>query len=597
MNNKEYYSCERNHYFFGKLMTVRDFENEQVYLNSKRRLGNRMLNGAGIVCGLDIIMVDSRTISLESGMAIDYEGREIVVAEPNVKRLNVIKGFEENREKGYMYLCLKYKEELKESTFSVAGSGKDSGLSQEYNRVSESYDLFLTSKEPSPYLLNLNNLMFSDIVVYDENGIRLTIQIPKYTNPNSIMKFFVLLEKNNVSLPVSFEFDIQGDLFKSVNGQTQSNISYQETEVSTYKRIKKEYYMECDAISEAVTDIVINKDSFSINIGNNKNSLDNDIKHSITVTERRIYDVIIDNYYSMHFDEITEVKEDQNIYLAKFYIISNQSTYVIENIEKNPFNQYLLNNDLLNVLQLATDSIYIKHENNTLNDKIEESSNSILPAEISNIDSENIVTGVERINMGFYPKVGKPYYSYEFIHGLGYGRIGVITAIENKANYLKNDENILIFGDAEIFNSEDVQMSTPLAKVGAIVNPDKGTMKLGVKLLEKTTEQTIDVRWWAFKPKEKDLFDEDIIVDDKVNVVITPNTVRTRPLEQVRFSAKVEGSSNQGVIWEVTEDGGGKIDKNGLYTAPPKEGVYEIRAKSVKFDNKVDSAYVVVTAE
>ena len=36
MNNKQYYSCERNHYFFGKLMTVRDFETEQVYFNSKR---------------------------------------------------------------------------------------------------------------------------------------------------------------------------------------------------------------------------------------------------------------------------------------------------------------------------------------------------------------------------------------------------------------------------------------------------------------------------------------------------------------------------------------------------------------------------------
>ena len=81
MKNKQYYSCDRNNYFFGKLMTVRDFESEQTYFNSKRRLGNKMLNGVGIVSGLDVILVDNKTFSLESGMALDYMGREIVVPE------------------------------------------------------------------------------------------------------------------------------------------------------------------------------------------------------------------------------------------------------------------------------------------------------------------------------------------------------------------------------------------------------------------------------------------------------------------------------------------------------------------------------------
>ncbi|MGN1041779.1 MAG: hypothetical protein ACI4PJ_03525, partial [Acutalibacteraceae bacterium] len=100
MKNKQYYSCERNNYFFGKLMTVRDFESEQTYMNSKRRLGNRMMGGVGIVSGLDVILVDNKTFSLEPGMALDYLGREIVVPEPYVRRLNVLKGFDENKDKG-----------------------------------------------------------------------------------------------------------------------------------------------------------------------------------------------------------------------------------------------------------------------------------------------------------------------------------------------------------------------------------------------------------------------------------------------------------------------------------------------------------------
>ena len=361
MSNNQFYSCERNHYFFGKLMTVRDFENEQVYLNSKRRLGNRMLNGVGIVSGLDIIMVDSRTISLESGIAIDYEGREIVVSEPSVRRLNVIKGFEENKENGDMYLCLEYKESLKESTFSVVGSGKDSDVSQEYNRISEGYDLFLTSKKPDISSLNLDSLVFTSVPVYDKNGIKIEVQVAKYANPNSLVKLSVLFEKNNVSAPIKYEFNVGGELFKAINGKSLTNISYQETEVSTYKRVKKDYYIECDAVADAVTELCINKDSFSITIGQNNDTIEDDIKQSVIITSRQLRDVIIEDYYARHFDEMMEVRDDQNIYLAKFHIVSNQSTYMIEDFEKHPFKQYLLSNNLLSTLQTALNNVYLPH--------------------------------------------------------------------------------------------------------------------------------------------------------------------------------------------------------------------------------------------
>ena len=93
MNNLQYSSGERNRYFSGKLMTVRDFEDEQTYFNDKRRLGNRMLHGAGVVAGLGVLLVDNQTFSLEAGMALDYLGREIVVQDPCVKRISAIRGF------------------------------------------------------------------------------------------------------------------------------------------------------------------------------------------------------------------------------------------------------------------------------------------------------------------------------------------------------------------------------------------------------------------------------------------------------------------------------------------------------------------------
>ena len=74
MKNLKYFPFERSRYFYGKLLTVDDFETEQKYANDKRRLINRFLHGSGVVCGMNVVRVDDRTISVERGMALDFAG-------------------------------------------------------------------------------------------------------------------------------------------------------------------------------------------------------------------------------------------------------------------------------------------------------------------------------------------------------------------------------------------------------------------------------------------------------------------------------------------------------------------------------------------
>ena len=45
MNNTSFFPFERNRYFYGKLLTVRDFEVEQRYHSGKRALLNRTFLG------------------------------------------------------------------------------------------------------------------------------------------------------------------------------------------------------------------------------------------------------------------------------------------------------------------------------------------------------------------------------------------------------------------------------------------------------------------------------------------------------------------------------------------------------------------------
>ena len=118
MKSNELLPFIRNRYYKGKMLTSSDFEAEQMYMNHKRRFINQMINGSGIACGLNVISLDDLSLMIESGMAIDAAGREIVVENSIVKKLSAIAGFEDiNTE--YISLCIRYKEKDVQPIYAI----------------------------------------------------------------------------------------------------------------------------------------------------------------------------------------------------------------------------------------------------------------------------------------------------------------------------------------------------------------------------------------------------------------------------------------------------------------------------------------------
>lgn len=79
----DFNSFKRARYFHGMLMTDRDFREEQIYHNEKRKLMNRMLHGWGVVCGFDIQWEAGKpALTVKPGMALDCHGNEILVCDP-----------------------------------------------------------------------------------------------------------------------------------------------------------------------------------------------------------------------------------------------------------------------------------------------------------------------------------------------------------------------------------------------------------------------------------------------------------------------------------------------------------------------------------
>ena len=88
----EYKQLERPHYFYGKILTVDDFQQEQNYKLDRSRRNNRFLHGWGIVSGLSVYVEDNATVVVSPGLALDCAGNELVLAEPERLSLSCVTG-------------------------------------------------------------------------------------------------------------------------------------------------------------------------------------------------------------------------------------------------------------------------------------------------------------------------------------------------------------------------------------------------------------------------------------------------------------------------------------------------------------------------
>ncbi len=584
MNQKHYVSGERNHYFFGKLMTVRDFEHEQRYHNHKRRLGNRMLHGAGIVSGLGVFLVDNQSISLERGMAIDYLGREIVVAESGIRPLRTIDGFAECQGQKQVYLCIEYAEELKETTFAVSKTAATNDVGQEFNRIAEGYRLFLTHKAPNQQeQLDLCHLHTSTLPLIETENLRIVAEIPRDVNPGQSLDIALHITKTQCPAPVQYDLSLYGTLFRTSENQESLYSHFEETDVDEYHQFTETYTLLCDASYDGMA-------SLSLKLTCGESEVEETV--SVQVTSQRIRDVVIERYYAQHFDDILAVQAEHCLYLAQIHLISNEVSYFIERLTQFPFRQFLLNSQLLQTLEAMP-----QHCQGTVLPEASTTPSLDLTCIDEQKEEESLPTvamhtGVQRISLGFSPKAGKSFLSADIIHGFGNANVAVVLAVENQSNILTGEDPVILFGDGDIFEANTLPDSMPRVRLGAMVYPSKGLLKIGVKLLSSTNLTAIDVRWWAYLVDETEAGTE--AYHDNIRVLITPDTAQVAPLEQVRFQASIEGLLNQEVNWSVESNSGGTIDSNGLYTAPSKEGVYAIIAQSVKYEQKKEVAYVIV---
>lgn len=520
MKKTRYYPFERNRYFYGKLLTVRDFESEQKYFNDKRRLLNRLLHGAGVIAGMQVVAVDDKAISVEMGAALDYAGREIIIPAPVTLKLSMLDGFTNNEYKKNVYLYVDYDEKGKEPVHSIANSTIRSEEVSEYNRVFESYRLFIREEAPEPTTLEHIELTQSIASIYQDQNIRIYQRMPRYVNPDELVEVTVVIEKTLQTPPISFEFDFQADGFHALHG---NKVSFSEPGDGRETEYTFTYAVKAANRPGTTGEIKVNASTAKLTVGDQRIALHTQPANQVEIISEQVNNRIIDAYYKRTLDQAVDGSSAQSICLAKISLLQMGPTYMIERIDQVPFGEYIYNPSMLQKLGVAgggggSSRFWAKAAAYGLEYDQEPELSVDYNAERNEFTfnmgvpkpqliNDEISTGVfefavdPNAKTSFFSRGQRNHVSDELQHGLGKGQVFITIGMEEHhiGDTARDSGEQVFYGSPDVFKGSPYEPDLLSATFGTVVYPSRGSFRIGMRVNQDTELSRIKVRWWAFK--------------------------------------------------------------------------------------------------
>ncbi len=571
MKNLKSFPFERNRYFYGKLLSVEDFETEQKYFNDKRRTINRFLFGSGVVCGLNVVEVDDESLSVERGLALDFAGREIVLDEPAVRRITELEGYGNGQDEGFYYLCLEYHEEATELMHNVTGAaGRNSS---EFNKYKEGYRLYVTQEEPEREIYSPARLYENRVRVYQSQEMQIDHVLPRFLEMG---KDTVLRVEITYTGQQKFSLEYELELAFLTSGESNRvRVAFQKDEPGKGDKYRLEIPLKTACVTGVEAQAALLADTFRLQIGSRLYSDVRPCMNQADINGMDDYEALQVQYYKTAMDYIVGNTFHQGIYLAKIYVVRAGNICLIERIEQLPFDQRIMHTEISTaVLQkLVGDVQKLKDakisEAETQKDKEEERP---LRAAYG-----------ETIFDVSHMRPGEVAYSDEIVHGLGFGPVAISLGYEVDKGF--DDDARILFGDASMFQGQDGFS----AALGARLMPTEGTFEIGLKIIKNDNARQVRVHWTALRNEIRR--PEPV---KKKRIFIQPDNPNVFVGESLVFTAALEGFTDERLKWTVKDREGGVIDKNGRYTAPETEGIYQIVVSSVAYPAVQASTFVIV---
>ena len=589
--NTDFFPLERNRYFYGKLLTVRDFEIEQKYTRSSAQLMHRLAFGAGVVCGLGVSASDDSTLLIESGMAIDYLGRMVVIEEPLLRKLQMIEGQETVKGKESAYLCMDYLETPAEPVNAV---GAASGESRQFNITREGARLFLTAQEPDYRALLEASGKENVSVLYSSDELSLVMSVPGSVCAGQEFTVEMLIVKNEKTPPVNFELSGTGGFVDSEDGQI--HLKFRENPDETRRVYPVRFRLKAREMSGLESAFLPSGGEIDLELGSHryKNYVEVGAKSFLC----RDGDQLAERLRLSDNLEQRLKGRDIPIYLAKLELLHSAGSMFIVSVTDLPFAQRVTQESSSagdSGMRAVTTSVRALEywQKPDVKAAYQPSTGSLhFDFGIPSPEQYDYAVSHGTVDMTLPGgvRVNSKVYSDEIPHGLGPGTVDVRLSIEF-ADHSADDETALCFGNSEIFVKSKTNNGVPWVEAAAVVYPQRGTMRIGLWLHDMVEGNRLTVHYFAQKP-ERDT--NRILAQRRIGVSVTPEFTHVSTRGMVFFKSEVTGSEDKSVRWSVKEENGGAIDQNGIYQAPELPGTYEITATSNADDGISASAFVIV---
>ena len=559
-------------------------------MNNKRRLINRVLHGAGIVYGLDVVAVDESSVVIQSGLALDSSGREIVVPSTQVVKLSTIRGYSELKTSS-VCLGIAYAEEKTEPVYAVMNKDADA-QERQYNHLKEGYELFLQDSRDCVREPKKEDEYIAWKVLYQDDDLRITQYLPTFAVPGMLVKARTEIHKTS-HMPFVCSFSCKVDADGMIPGETQiraDNVSqeYGETMVLEQTFRPEDYIFGNGDMSVRFSEITVQKSGVK------------EAAPDTSMTLNPVYGTALEyvhkTSYRGNLDVDLDRKYDEKLWIAGIQLIRSERHSIIDRVERAPFDQYVYSSEQLMILE-KLEEFLIPQDGSAGRPQVYVQGNSERSAAAAPERRSNS-SGVFEMSLGSGGEVGKVYFSDEIMHGLGNGPVYVDIGIE----YISRDVNAsgdresIILGDGSIFESDSTVTDEKIFQVDQAVKilPDRGTFIVGVRPRVKMGRIGLRIRWYAFKPEdlEQRVYDRS---EQKGCIMIQPDTIVLPPKGSVHINPVFINMPEEALSYTLLDPEGGKIDNTGLYTAPAQEGVYEIKAAALSDPEIFTHAFIIVS--
>lgn len=585
MNNMQLFPFERNRYYLGKMLTSADFEAEQLYMNNKRRFINTMMFGSGIICGLSVFNLDDLSVLIESGVAIDGLGREIVIENSVVCKLSALKGFEKATEER-VSLCVRYKEEEVHPVYSVYR--QEQGQEYENNRIQEGYELFLVNASEMQEEIQMETEFLIRERLFSNPDYEIYLEVPATVCKNHTVKIsMVVIKHSSEEKYLEIEGILQLPSFmKGLQGTEISiekrNILLKEGEEQVF-----DYWVQVMDYEEEETSIIEKPDTFRILLGGEEQSCETGVQLKLKLTDREPQMLILNELSQISLEMREMCQKKDYVRIADFAMVHTGTAYIIDYICKEEKNKYI--SVPSNIPKAEEYITWFQKKDMEMSPR---GTDNLAPAHVEHQRRKaRMVQGSIELPLNPNMKKGEVCYSGEIVHGLGRGNVYVDLGIEflEEKNGQTERMKTTVYGDISLFEKQNPAVDD--IRTAVKVFQEKGTFQAAVKLMGEQKSVVLMLNWFAIKLPEGNAQREQ---QRGQSIIAKTPTAVIGTREKYYFGVRFVNMEPCSLLYELTEEGAGEIGQDGMYTAPGREGVYEVRISAPDYPGLTAYAYAVV---